>query len=110
MFFRKDEKKDQQRKKPQDRTVPLLPLRDIIVFPHMVGPLFVGREKAIAALEDAMAHQGPDDKALILLAAQKNATTNDPSPDAIFHFGTLGHVIQFLPLDDATVKVLVDGA
>ena len=106
MFFGRDEKKD-DRKRAQ--TVPLLPLRDIIVFPHMVVPLFVGREKSIAALKDAMAHKAPDDKAIILLAAQKKAKTNDPTPDDIFHFGTLGHVIQLLPLPDGTVKVLVEG-
>ncbi|MBF5042785.1 endopeptidase La [Aggregicoccus sp. 17bor-14] len=106
MFFGRDDKKDAQKR---GLTVPLLPLRDIIVFPHMVVPLFVGREKSIAALKDAMAHKGPDDKAVILLAAQKKAKTNDPSPDDIFHFGTLGHVIQLLPLPDGTVKVLVEG-
>ncbi|HZH04566.1 MAG TPA: LON peptidase substrate-binding domain-containing protein, partial [Myxococcaceae bacterium] len=106
MFFGKDDKKGDGR---AAETVPLLPLRDIIVFPHMVVPLFVGREKSIAALKDAMAHKGPDDKALILLAAQKKAKTNDPTPEDIFHFGTLGHVIQLLPLPDGTVKVLVEG-
>ncbi|WP_225412371.1 endopeptidase La [Stigmatella hybrida] len=106
MFFGRDDKKDAQKR---GLTVPLLPLRDIIVFPHMVVPLFVGREKSIAALKDAMAHKGPDDKAVILLAAQKKAKTNDPTPDDIFHFGTVGHVIQLLPLPDGTVKVLVEG-
>jgi ATP-dependent Lon protease len=106
MFFGRDDKKDPQRR---TNTVPLLPLRDITVFPHMVVPLFVGREKSIAALKDAMAHKGSDDKAVILLAAQKKAKTNDPSADDIFHFGTLGHVIQLLPLPDGTVKVLVEG-
>src|SRR5512140_2513991 len=106
MFFGRDDKKDE---KKRGLTVPLLPLRDIIVFPHMVVPLFVGREKSIAALKDAMAHKGPDDKAVILLAAQKKAKTNDPTPDDIFHFGTIGHVIQLLPLPDGTVKVLVEG-
>ncbi len=106
MFFGRDDKRDAQKR---GSTVPLLPLRDIIVFPHMVVPLFVGREKSIAALKDAMAHKGPDDKAIILLAAQKKAKTNDPSPDDIFHFGTIGHVIQLLPLPDGTVKVLVEG-
>ncbi|MBX5481577.1 MAG: endopeptidase La [Myxococcaceae bacterium] len=104
MFFGRDEKKEKRA-----QTVPLLPLRDIIVFPHMVVPLFVGREKSIAALKDAVAHKGPDDKAIILLAAQKKAKTNDPTPDDIFHFGTIGHVIQLLPLPDGTVKVLVEG-
>ncbi len=106
MFFGREEKKDDRKR---GETVPLLPLRDIIVFPHMVVPLFVGREKSIAALKDAMAHKGPDDKAVILLAAQKKAKTNDPTPEDIFHFGTLGHVIQLLPLPDGTVKVLVEG-
>ncbi|MBI3182489.1 MAG: endopeptidase La [Myxococcales bacterium] len=106
MFFGRDEKKESQK---LGEAVPLLPLRDIIVFPHMVVPLFVGREKSIAALKDAMAHKRADDKAVILLAAQKKAKTNEPAPDDIFHFGTLGHVIQLLPLPDGTVKVLVEG-
>ncbi|MBZ0232513.1 MAG: endopeptidase La [Deltaproteobacteria bacterium] len=86
------------------RTMPLLPLRDIIVFPHMVVPLFVGREKSINALEEAM--QG--DKELIL-AAQKKAKTNDPREEDIFAVGTVGHIIQMLRLPDGTVKVLVEG-
>ncbi len=86
------------------RTVPLLPLRDIIVFPHMVVPLFVGREKSINALEEAMAA----DKEL-LLAAQKKAKTNDPKEADIFAVGTIGHIIQLLRLPDGTVKVLVEG-
>ncbi|MCI0569657.1 MAG: endopeptidase La, partial [Myxococcaceae bacterium] len=106
MFFGRDDRKDAAKKA---QAIPLLPLRDIVVFPHMVVPLFVGREKSIAALKDAMAHKGPDDKALIVLAAQKKAKTNDPAPDDIFHFGTVGHVIQLLPLPDGTVKVLVEG-
>src|SRR5262245_8118491 len=105
MFFGRDDKKETKRAE----TVPLLPLRYIIVIPHMVVPLFVGREKSIAALKDAMAHKGADDKAIILLAAQKKAKTNDPTPDDVFHFGTLGHVLQLLPLPDGTVKVLVEG-
>jgi ATP-dependent Lon protease len=86
------------------RTMPLLPLRDIIVFPHMVVPLFVGREKSINALEEAMA----GDKELIL-AAQKKAKTNDPREEDIFAVGTVGHIIQMLRLPDGTVKVLVEG-
>jgi ATP-dependent Lon protease len=86
------------------RKVPLLPLRDIIVFPHMVVPLFVGREKSINALEDAMAHEKE-----ILLAAQRKAKTNEPSPEDIFGVGTLGTIIQLLRLPDGTVKVLVEG-
>lgn len=86
------------------RKIPLLPLRDIIVFPHMVVPLFVGREKSIAALEEAMA----EDKEL-LLAAQKKAKTNEPGEEDIFDVGTIGHIIQLLRLPDGTVKVLVEG-
>src|SRR5436190_9448379 len=103
MFFRNDDKKD-PKSKGGVRTVPLLPLRDIIVFPHMVVPLFVGREKSISALEEAM----NNDKE-ILLAAQKLAKTNDPSPDDIFAMGTVGTIIQLLRLPDGTVKVLVEG-
>src|SRR2546421_3854566 len=103
MFFRNDDKKD-PRSKPGVRTVPLLPLRDIIVFPHMVVPLFVGREKSIAALEEAMSHEKD-----ILLAAQKKAKTNEPVPDDIFGMGTLGTILQLLRLPDGTVKVLVEG-
>ncbi|MCB9560772.1 MAG: endopeptidase La [Kofleriaceae bacterium] len=86
------------------RSLPLLPLRDIIVFPHMVVPLFVGREKSINALEEAMA----GDKELVL-AAQRKAKTNDPREDDIFAVGTIGHIIQLLRLPDGTVKVLVEG-
>ena len=104
MFFRNDDKKDPAAKKPATRTVPLLPLRDIIVFPHMVVPLFVGREKSIAALEEAMAKDKD-----ILLAAQKKAKTNEPVADDIFPIGTLGTILQLLRLPDGTVKVLVEG-
>src|SRR5437870_350937 len=103
MFFRNDDKKD-PRSKSGVRTVPLLPLRDIIVFPHMVVPLFVGREKSIAALEEAMSHDKD-----ILLAAQKKAKTNEPTADDIFPVGTLGTILQLLRLPDGTVKVLVEG-
>src|SRR3954468_18328483 len=98
MFFKNDDKK----KAP--RTIPLLPLRDIIVFPHMVVPLFVGREKSINALEQAM----NSDKEIVL-SAQKKAKTNDPTPDDIFGVGTVGQIIQLLRLPDGTVKVLVEG-
>jgi ATP-dependent Lon protease len=101
MFFGKE---DDKKSGGKARTVPLLPLRDIIVFPHMVVPLFVGREKSIAALEEAM----KNDKD-ILLAAQKKAKTNEPVPDDIFEVGTLGTIIQLLRLPDGTVKVLVEG-
>src|ERR1700690_126045 len=86
------------------RTVPLLPLRDIIVFPHMVSQLFVGRERSINALDAAMTRDKD-----IFLAAQKNAKTNEPTPDDIFQVGTLGTVMQLLRLPDGTVKVLVEG-
>src|SRR5947209_9759421 len=84
--------------RPKGKVLPLLPLRDIIVFPHMVVPLFVGREKSIAALEEAMNH----DKE-ILLAAQRQAKTNDPTAEDIFAMGTVGTIIQLLRLPDGTV-------
>src|SRR6202789_18421 len=84
---------------------PVLPLRDIVVFPHMIVPLFVGREKSIRALEEVMKSDKP-----ILLATQKNAADDDPAPDAIFSAGTLASVLQLLKLRDGTVKVLVEGS
>ena len=84
--------------------LPVLPLRDIVVFPHMIVPLFVGREKSVRALEDVMR----DDKQ-ILLVAQKNAAQDDPSTADIFTVGTIGTVLQLLKLPDGTVKVLVEG-
>ena len=86
-------------------TYPVLPLRDIVVFPHMIVPLFVGREKSIKALEDVM----KDDKQ-ILLATQKNAGDDDPAPEDVYTVGTVGTVLQLLKLPDGTVKVLVEGA
>jgi len=83
---------------------PVLPLRDIVVFPHMIVPLFVGREKSVRALEDVM----KDDKQ-ILLVTQKNAAQDDPSPSDIYGVGTVGTVLQLLKLPDGTVKVLVEG-
>jgi ATP-dependent Lon protease len=83
---------------------PVLPLRDIVVFPHMIVPLFVGREKSVRALEDVMR----DDKQ-ILLVAQKNAAQDDPSSDDIYQVGTVSTVLQLLKLPDGTVKVLVEG-
>jgi ATP-dependent Lon protease len=83
----------------------VLPLRDIVVFPHMIVPLFVGREKSIRALEQVM----KADKQ-ILLATQKNASDDDPSTDQIYEIGTLASVLQLLKLPDGTVKVLVEGA
>lgn len=83
---------------------PVLPLRDIVVFPHMIVPLFVGREKSIRALEEVI---GTDRQ--ILLVTQKNATDDDPQPSAIFDVGTAANVLQLLKLPDGTVKVLVEG-
>ena len=83
---------------------PVLPLRDIVVFPHMIVPLFVGREKSVRALDDVM----KDDKQ-ILLVAQKNASQDDPTPADIYAVGTVGTVLQLLKLPDGTVKVLVEG-
>src|SRR5690349_963975 len=87
-----------------DELYPVLPLRDIVVFPHMIVPLFVGREKSIRALEEVMRA----DKQ-ILLATQQNPSDDDPLPDAIYPIGTLASVLQLLKLPDGTVKVLVEG-
>jgi ATP-dependent Lon protease len=84
--------------------LPVLPLRDIVVFPHMIVPLFVGREKSVRALEAVM----KDDKQ-ILLVAQKNAAQDDPTIDDIYRFGTVSTILQLLKLPDGTVKVLVEG-
>jgi ATP-dependent Lon protease len=84
--------------------LPLLPLRDIIVFPHMVVPLFVGRQKSIKALEEAVAN-----KRLIFLSTQRDAKVNDPVADDMYPVGTIGNVVQLLRLPDGTVKVLVEG-
>src|SRR5258708_38639007 len=89
----------------ESRASPVLPLRDIVVFPHMIVPLFGGREKWITALEEVMR---PDP--FILLATQKHASDDDPATDAMFTVGTLGSVLQLLKLPDGTVKVLVEGA
>jgi len=85
--------------------LPLLPLRDVVVFPHMVIPLFVGRPKSIKALEAAM-EQGKS----IMLAAQKAAAKDEPSADDIYEIGCVANILQMLKLPDGTVKVLVEGA
>ncbi|NLA40012.1 MAG: endopeptidase La [Smithella sp.] len=90
--------------KNKTNIVPLLPLRDVVVFPHMIIPLFVGREKSIAALESAMKHEKG-----IFMVAQKNAKKDDPSEEDIYSVGTIGIIIQLLRLPDGTVKVLVEG-
>ncbi|HEN8800421.1 endopeptidase La [Pseudomonas sp. CM25] len=84
--------------------LPLLPLRDVVVYPHMVIPLFVGREKSIEALEAAMTGEKQ-----ILLLAQKNPADDDPGEDALYRVGTIATVLQLLKLPDGTVKVLVEG-
>ncbi len=89
----------------ETRAYPVLPLRDIVVFPHMIVPLFVGREKSIKALEEVMRSD-----TFILLATQKNASDDEPATDSIFEVGTLATVLQLLKLPDGTVKVLVEGA
>src|SRR4051795_11471078 len=101
MFFKND---GSDKPAAGRRTLPALPLRDIIVFPHMVSQLFVGRDKSIAALDEAMARDKD-----IFLAAQKSAKTNDPSSDDIYAVGTIGTIVQLLRLADGTVKVLVEG-
>ena len=90
---------------PQQRQlIPVLPLRDVVVYPHMVIPLFVGREKSILALEAAMA-----DNKKILLLAQKNAEVDDPGQSDLYQIGTLSTILQMLKLPDGTIKVLVEG-
>src|ERR1700748_3979720 len=88
----------------ESRSYPVLPLRDIVGFPNIIVPLFVGREKSIRALEEVMKND-----ALIMLATQKNASDDDPAPDSIYETGTLASVLQLLKLPDGTVKVLVEG-
>ena len=102
MLFRNDKRDD--REPVGASRVPLLPLRDIIVFPHMVVPLFVGRQRSIKALEEATQKQSP-----IFLSSQKDAKTNEPTEDDIYKIGTLGTVVQMLKLPDGTVKVLIEG-
>jgi ATP-dependent Lon protease len=89
---------------PNVRTLPVLPLRDIVVFPHMAAPLFVGREKSVRALEEVRKANIP-----ILLAAQMEASEDDPSTDRIYRIGTIANVVQLLKLPDGTVRVLVEG-
>jgi len=103
-MFYKEEEQGKSKSRIGVKAIPLLPLRDIVVFPYMVVPLFVGREKSINALEEAMS----SDKG-ILLSAQKSAKANEPSPDDIHPIGTLSTIIQLLRLPDGTVKVLVEG-
>merc|ERR1712216_282319 len=85
-------------------TYPVLPLRDIVVFPHMIVPLFVGREKSVRALEEVM-----KDNEQILLSSQVDPAEDQPTEDSIFKTGVLANVLQLLKLPDGTVKVLVEG-
>lgn len=96
-----NQKSDQE----SSETVPVLPLRDVVVYPHMVIPLFVGRDKSIEALDVAMR-----DNKQILLVAQKDAEVDDPGFDGMHTVGTLSNILQLLKLPDGTVKVLVEGA
>ncbi|HEX9770687.1 MAG TPA: LON peptidase substrate-binding domain-containing protein, partial [Kiloniellales bacterium] len=89
---------------PRGNLFPVLPLRDIVVFPHMIVPLFVGRKKSVRALEDVMR----DDKQILLLT-QKDAAQDDPETSDLFEVGTVATVLQLLKLPDGTVKVLVEG-
>ena len=88
----------------ETQSLPLLPLRDVVVFPHMVIPLFVGRPKSIKALETAM-EAGKN----ILLVAQKSAAKDEPVPEDMYEIGCLANILQMLKLPDGTVKVLVEG-
>ena len=89
----------------ETRAYPVLPLRDIVVFPHMIAPLFVGRKKSVLALEEVMRSD-----TFILLATQKNASDDGPTTEAIYEVGTLASVQQLLKLPDGTVQLLVEGA
>ena len=100
----KNEREKDVAEAPGKLVLPVLPLRDIVVFPHMIVPLFVGREKSVRALENVM----QDDKQ-ILLVAQKNAADDNPNTDDIYEIGAIGTVLQLLKLPDNTVKVLVEG-
>ena len=88
----------------KDTIYPLLPLRDVVVYPHMVVPLFVGREKSILALEDAM-----EKNKQVILVAQKNPAEDNPKLEDIYAVGTLATILQMLKLPDGTLKVLVEG-
>jgi len=99
--------KNEEKGKPavlSEGSLPVLPLRDIVVFPYMIVPLFVGRDKSVRALEEVM----QSDKA-ILLVAQKDASQDDPGIGDLFEVGTVGHILQMLKLPDGTIKVLVEG-
>ncbi|MDQ6972068.1 MAG: endopeptidase La, partial [Mariprofundaceae bacterium] len=96
--------KDTQVESADEGFLPVLPLRDIVVFPHMIVPLFVGRDKSVRALEEVM-QSGKQ----ILLVAQKDASEDDPAIDGLYDIGTVGNILQLLKLPDGTIKVLVEG-
>ena len=89
---------------PSRKRLPILPLRDVVVYPHMVIPLFVGREKSVVALDQAMAAEKE-----ILLVAQTQAEVDEPKAKDVYHIGTVATILQLLKLPDGTVKVLVEG-
>jgi ATP-dependent Lon protease len=103
-MFNKNKKNSSEMLQGETSQYPLLPLRDVVVFPNMVVPLFVGREKSIKALEYAMSHEKE-----IFLSAQKDAKVDNPTQKDIYHVGTLGAVLQLLRLPDGTVKALIEG-
>ena len=90
---------------PADHTIPVMPLRDVVLYPHMVSPLFVGREKSIQALDAAMKAE----PRRILVVAQKQPDIDDPKPDDLYRVGTVATILQLVKLPDGTVKVLVEG-
>ena len=91
------------RDKPETRKMPMLPIRDVVIFPYMMTPFVVGRESSVRALEEALA----GDKR-IFLATQHDATIDEPKPDEIFQVGTIVNIVQSLKLPDGNIKVLVD--
>lgn len=93
----------------ENTVVPLLPLRDVVLFPSEVRVLYVGREKSVSALTEATRTKSPDGVSLLLLCTQKNPKANDPAPEDLHSIGTIGQVVQVLPLVDGTLKLLVEG-
>ena len=90
--------------KPETRRLPMMPIRDVVIFPHMMTPFVVGRDASVRALEEALA----GDKK-IFLATQHDASVDDPSPDEIYQVGTVANIVQSLKLPDGNIKVLVEG-
>src|SRR5581483_4266556 len=92
------------REKTDTRTLPMMPIRDVVIFPYMMTPFVVGRESSISALEEALAGEKK-----ILLATQHDASVDDPKPDEIFPVGTLANIVQSVKLPDGNIRVLVEG-